>query len=74
MKPTLKLQYTVNVNARFGEDVQRDGEKKKSVETVAATINNVLQSNFRAISWVEDTDVALEVQKACELTFSEAWI
>ena len=30
-------------------------EGEKSVETVDATINNVLQSNYRAIGWVGDT-------------------
>lgn len=47
---------------------------KLSVETVDATINNVLQSDYRAIVWVGDTQAVLEVQKACKLTFSEAWI
>lgn len=47
----------------------------RSVETVDATINNVLQSNYRAIGWgLETPGGALEVQKACKLTFSEAWI
>ena len=34
----------------------------------------MLQSNYRVMGWGGDARVVLEVQKACELTFSEAWV
>lgn len=38
-----------------------------SVETVDATINNVLQSNYRVIGWVGRHQAVLEVQRHASL-------
>lgn len=52
-----------------GKDTR--GGVRLSVETVDATINNVLQSNYRAIGWVLETPGgAGGAKKACKLTFS----
>lgn len=44
-----------------------------SVKTVDATINNVLQSDYRGYRLGRRHQAVLEVQKACKLTFSVAW-